>query len=63
MTYLPEESKVIYESKDHKKEEVFDGLESLVAMTSHVPNKGEQMVRIMALWQRLPWPSAKGKPQ
>jgi hypothetical protein len=45
MTYLPEESKVIYESKDGKEEKVFDALDWLAAMTSHVPNKGEQMVR------------------
>ena len=45
MTYLPEESKVIYESKDGKEEKVFDALDWLTAMTSHVPNKGKQMVR------------------
>ena len=45
MTYLPEESKVIYESKDGKEEKVFDALDWLAAMTSHVPNKGKQMVR------------------
>ena len=45
MTYLPEESKVIHESKDGKEEKVFDALDWLAAMTSHVPNKGEQMVR------------------
>ncbi len=45
MTYLPEESKVIYESKDGKEEKVFDALDWLAAITSHVPNKGEQMVR------------------
>jgi hypothetical protein len=45
MTYLPDESKAIYESKDGKEEKVFDPLDWLAAMTSHVPNKGEQMVR------------------
>ena len=45
MTYIPEESKVLYQSKDGKKEKVFDALEWLAAMCSHVPNKGEQMVR------------------
>lgn len=53
MTYVPEESQVIYRSKDGKEEKVFDALEWLVedpdfggaAMCSHVPNKGEQMVR------------------
>ena len=45
MTYIPEESRVLYRSKDGKKENVFDALEWLAAMCSHVPNKGEQMVR------------------
>jgi hypothetical protein len=45
MTYIPEETKVIYRSKDDKKEKDFDALEWIAAMCSHVPNKGEQMVR------------------
>jgi hypothetical protein len=45
MTCLPEESKVIYEPKDAQEEKVFDALEWLAAMSSHVPDKGEQMVR------------------
>mgnify|MGYP006285932615 CR=1 FL=1 len=45
MTYIPQESKVIYQSKDGKEEKAFDALEWLAAMCSHVPNKGEQMVR------------------
>ena len=45
MTYIPEDSKVVYRSKDGKEEKVFDALEWLAAMCSHVPNKGEQMVR------------------
>ncbi len=32
MTYIPEESKVVYESKDGKDEKVFDALEWLAAM-------------------------------
>jgi hypothetical protein len=43
--YIPEESKVIYQSKDGKDEKVFDPLEWLADMCSHVPNKGEQTVR------------------
>jgi hypothetical protein len=38
MTYIPKESKVIYQSKDSKAEKVFDALEWLVAMCSPVPN-------------------------
>jgi hypothetical protein len=45
MTSIPEESKVSYQSKDGKEEKVFDALEWLAAMWSHVPDKGEQMVR------------------
>ena len=41
MTYIPEKSKVIYQSKDGKDKKVFDALEWLAAMASHVPNKGE----------------------
>jgi hypothetical protein len=44
MTYLPEESKVIYESKDGKEEKIFDALEWLATMRSHVTDKGEQMI-------------------
>jgi hypothetical protein len=39
MTYIPEESKVFYRSKDGKKENCFIPQEWLVAMCSYVPNK------------------------
>ena len=45
MSYLPDECKVAYRFKDGRNEKVFDALEWLAAMCSHVPNKGEQMVR------------------
>ena len=45
MTYLRDESKVLYQSKDAKQTKTFDALEWLAAMCSHVPNRGEQMVR------------------
>tara|TARA_B100002003_G_scaffold185694_1_gene174075 strand:- start:217 stop:396 length:180 start_codon:yes stop_codon:yes gene_type:complete len=38
-------SKVIYQSKDEISTKTFDVLEWLAAIYSHVPNKGEQMVR------------------
>jgi hypothetical protein len=61
MTYLPEESKVIYQSKacsrrrsgNGKKEKVFDALEWLAAMSSHVPGKGEQMVRYYGYYSNV----------
>ena len=57
MTYIPEESKVVYRSKDGKKEKIFDALEWLAAMRSHVPNKGEQMVRYYGHYSNV----ARGK--
>jgi hypothetical protein len=53
MTYLQEESKALYQSKDGKKEKTFDALEWLAAMTSHVPNKGEQMVRYYGYYSNV----------
>ncbi len=38
MTYIKEVSKVNYQSKDGKEEKVFDALEWVAAMCSHVPN-------------------------
>jgi len=57
MTYIPDESKVIYRSKDGKDEKVFDPLEWIAAMCSHVPNKGEQMVRYYGFYSNV----ARGK--
>lgn len=53
MTYLSEESKVVYESKDGKEEKVFNALERLAVMSSHVPNKGEQMVRYYGYYSNI----------
>ena len=53
MTYIPEESKVIYRSKDDKKEKDFDALEWIAAMCSYVPNKGEQMVRYYGYYSNV----------
>ena len=53
MTYIPEESKVVYKSKDAKEERTFHGFEWLAAMASHVPNKGEQMVRYYGYYSNV----------
>jgi hypothetical protein len=45
MQYLAAEGKVIYSTKDGSDRKVFDAPEWLAAMCSHVPNRGEQMVR------------------
>jgi hypothetical protein len=53
MRYIPEETKVIYQSKDGKEQKIFDALEWLAAMCSHVPNKGEQMVRYYGYYSNV----------
>jgi hypothetical protein len=53
MTSLPDESKVVYRSKDGKSETTFDALEWLAAMCSHVPRKGEQMVRYYGYYSNV----------
>jgi len=53
MTYLSEESKVTYCSKDGKQEKVFDALEWLAPMGSHVPNKAEQTVRYYGYYSNV----------
>jgi hypothetical protein len=53
MTYVPEESKVVYRSKDGKQEKVFDALEWLAAMASHVLIKGGQMVRYYGYYSNV----------
>ena len=51
MTYIPAHEssdvtpKVIYESKDGNTKETFDALDWLALLTTHIPNRGEQMVR------------------
>ena len=37
--------KVIYQSKNAKTTKTFDALDWLAQLVSHIPNKGEQMVR------------------
>jgi hypothetical protein len=45
MTYLEHEATVVCTAKDGKEQKVFPAMEWLAAMCSHIPNKGEQMVR------------------
>jgi hypothetical protein len=51
--YLDQEAKVVYTSKDGKSTKVFDALEWLAAMCSHIPNKGEQMVRYYGFYSNV----------
>ncbi len=60
MTYVaPQDSfdgiaKVIYESKDGKTHKTFDALDWLAQLTTHIPNKGEQMVRYYGFYSNKP---------
>jgi hypothetical protein len=63
MTYIPEESRVLYRSKDGKKENMVDALEWLAAMCSHVPNKGGADGQVLwVLQQCQPGEEEKRKP-
>ena len=53
MTYLPQEGKVLYASKQDKQTKVFPALEWMAAMCSHIPNKGEQMVRYYGYYSNV----------
>jgi len=50
---LSDEAKVVYRSKDGNSDKTFDALEWLAAMCSHVPNKGEQMVRYYGYYSNV----------
>jgi hypothetical protein len=51
MIYIPAhesvhgKAKVVYESKDGNRQKTFDALDWLALLTTHIPNRGEQMVR------------------
>ncbi len=57
MNYHREIGQVQYRSKDGKETKVYDALEWLAAMCSHVPNKGEQMARYYGFYSNV----ARGK--
>jgi len=53
MTYHRETGQVEYRSKDGKETKMLHALEWLAAMCSHVPNKGEQMVRYYSYYSNV----------
>jgi hypothetical protein len=57
MKYLDPEGSVVYTAKDRKTNKVFPALEWLAAMCSHIPNRGEQMVRYYGYYSNV----ARGK--
>lgn len=61
MTYLPDESTIVYRSKDNRIEKIFDALDWLAAMTTHISNQGEQMAPIMVFISTFPGEFVKRK--
>jgi len=59
MTYLDQEATVAYTAKDGKDTKLFPALEWLAAMCSHIPNRGEQMVRYYGYYSNV----SRGKRQ
>ncbi|MEW6187874.1 MAG: response regulator [Thermodesulfobacteriota bacterium] len=53
MTYLPDESKIIYRSKDNRQEKIFDALDWLAVMASPIPDQREQMVRYYGFYSNV----------
>jgi len=53
MRYLENEGKVIYTAKDGKTSKNFPAMEWLAAMCSHIPNRGEQMVRYYGYYSNV----------
>ena len=59
MQYLDQEGKVVYAAKNGKSVKVFPAMEWLAAMCSHIPNRGEQMVRYYGYYSNV----SRGKRQ
>ena len=55
--YLEQEGTVVYRSKDGKDQKTFPAMEWLAAMCTHIPNRGEQMVRYYGYYSNV----ARGK--
>ena len=53
MQYLDQVGTVVYTSKDGETAKNFPAVEWLAAMCSHIPNRGEQMVRYYGLCKAL----------
>ncbi len=53
MTYHRESGQVEYQSKDEKETKMFNALEWLAAMCSHVPNKDEQIDRYYGYYSNV----------
>ncbi|MHB1253248.1 MAG: transposase [Candidatus Humimicrobiaceae bacterium] len=45
LSYIREDSKVIYNSKDGANTKKFEAVDFIASICSHIPNKNEQMAR------------------
>jgi hypothetical protein len=53
LSYIREDSKVIYNSKDKANAKEFDVLDFIASICSHIPNRNEQMVRYMGFYSNV----------
>jgi hypothetical protein len=53
MRYLEQEGTVVYRAKDGKDQKTFPATDWLAAMCSHIPNRGEQMVRYYGYYSNV----------
>jgi len=53
LSYTASESKVIYKSKNGNDTKEFQSLDFIASITSHIPNKGEQMVRYVGFYSNV----------
>jgi len=53
LSYVSEASKVIYKSKSGNDTKEFDGLDFIACLSSHIPNKNEQMVRYTGYYSNV----------
>jgi hypothetical protein len=51
--YLPEKYRIIYHSKDKRQGKIFDVMDWLAAMTSHIPDPREQMVHYYGFYSNV----------
>ncbi|MCJ7727364.1 MAG: transposase [Actinobacteria bacterium] len=53
MSYIREESKVIYKSKDGTNTSQFDAVNFIASLASHISNMGEQTVRYFGYYSNV----------
>lgn len=53
LNYIREDSKVIYKSKKESETKEFDAIDFIASLSSHIPNKNEQMVRYLGYYSNV----------